>query len=203
LDISCEGSKKEIETAIAKAIYGVEGCLSSLCGGGGKAGSRNVTRQWIFALATGRYFCPDIDAPVDIPVGKHHRLTVAVISDPNNPDVGLLQTAYGGSAGGRTLVLGKGENLYDRKTAIAPRESPKGCLARTLAHEALHGVMDTIPRSRALPQFYSHPLEYLPEYILEPMQLIAEGGSAYSLGSHYNDVEAAVEKEASDCVDCK
>lgn len=143
-DNSCAAKQKEFEQATTDAINAVWGCPDGQCGG---ALGENVRRQWIFAMLTGTYFCPTEGHDVTATYGAQRTETWSVYPSTDKHYPGMIQYKKM-PALAATLIVYQGNTLGGRLTAFGTNFQGS-CLAQTLAHEALHGVVATIPAELA------------------------------------------------------
>ncbi|MEO7729720.1 MAG: hypothetical protein ABIY55_02025 [Kofleriaceae bacterium] len=160
-DDSCVNNSKSVyerlrdQELINQIASDIDTCKNGSCGEP-KIGA-NIKKQWKIALLTGRYFCAYSTYKKGVDPGKS-----AVTWDGAGWQVyGPKSDAYGGdkwvgmprgirAADGEVLdnawarTITPEPDLYSRQTLVglAPRD---GCWARMIAHEALHGVIDSMP----------------------------------------------------------
>jgi hypothetical protein len=141
-DASCAGSEQALRTAINEAIAAIDKCDLAGCGAAGFAPS--LRKQWIFALLTGDNYC----------VKRGGETTVPVQVNPMKSDKdGNLIDAHGQTFNAATYMdpppgSTKGKTLGERITVYGTSSK---CLKETVAHEAMHGVLKTLPGSIAKP----------------------------------------------------
>ncbi|HEU4730495.1 MAG TPA: hypothetical protein VFT22_21500 [Kofleriaceae bacterium] len=129
-DASCADRKQELLAAINEAITEIDRCPLEKCDAAGFA--PNLKKQWIFALLTGRNYCVKPNGSVQTPIyqaptraNKKGDVLVSLKSEA----FALMRMDPGTTLGARITVFGT--------------SSP--CLKRSVAHEAMHGVMKTLP----------------------------------------------------------
>jgi hypothetical protein len=113
-----------------RAVTEIAKCAKGRCG---KAGGDKFLRQWMFAMQTGNIFCSNGQPNFAIDFNRN----VRSFSD------GSLNIG-GGQSNGVTL-FGRGMFIWERTTVIALKINEDTCLARVIAHEALHAVFPTLP----------------------------------------------------------
>lgn len=115
----------------ARIIKDIDDCKIGKCGD--KFAGPNIKRQWKFALLTGKYYCARQGLPITT---LRHTYDV-------NPSGKIVDTQDWGQASSYTEM---GYVLGERVTIFG--ENPNAaCWAQEVGHEALHGVMKTIPMS--------------------------------------------------------
>jgi RHS repeat-associated protein len=120
---------------VDKIAADIDNCKNGKCGDDVFAG-KNIKRQWKVAMLSGRYFCANSNVPTD-----WHGAQWVVDSD-GKP---LSNREFDTEDWARTIT--PQQRLGRRQTLVG--EQPKdGCWARMIAHEALHGVLSSIPISQ-------------------------------------------------------
>jgi len=137
-DGSCAGGRvAELQAAIDQAIADIDSCPLEKCGAAGFAPS--LRKQWIFALLTGINYCISPNGELRLPRAP---TTIA------NSDGFIVADTSGTLATAQTLIAYGGTTLGGRRSVFT---SVSPCLARSVAHEAMHGVFKTLPISLISP----------------------------------------------------
>ena len=120
---------------VDKIAADIDNCKHGKCGDDMFAGP-NIKRQWKVALLSGRYFCANSNVPTD-----WHGAQWAVDSD-GRP---LSNRAHDTDDWARTITP---QHRLGRRQTLVGEQPKDGCWAREIAHEALHGVLESIPISQ-------------------------------------------------------
>jgi RHS repeat-associated protein len=141
IDPSCSDNLVEgqiqadlLNSVVAGILSDIEKCKSDECG---KIMNENIRRQWRFALLTGTYYCA---TKKGTPVTQHGQKYLYQLDTS-----GKIKLSLGDSDFARTGILQDGETLSDRVTVFGTALEKGGCWKRLVAHEALHGVLETLP----------------------------------------------------------